>query len=34
MAAAGQLADDARVARIAGLRDAFTDRTGARAVDP
>ncbi len=34
LGAAGLLDDDSWVARIAGARDAFTDRTGARAVDP
>jgi hypothetical protein len=34
LGAAGLLNDDAWVARIAGARDAFTDRTGGRAVDP
>jgi hypothetical protein len=34
LGAAGLLEDDPWVARIAGARDAFTDRTGTRAVDP
>ncbi|MEO8257272.1 MAG: helix-turn-helix domain-containing protein [Acidobacteriota bacterium] len=34
LGAAGLLGDDRWVARIAGARDVFADRTGSRAVDP